>query len=288
MKSFKTTWRQIRRTPYQALTAVFMMTLTFLAISIFAFIIFGSATIVNYFESKPQVVAFFKDEVKPENVTSLENSLTQTGKIAHMKYVSKKEALDRYKTQNKDDPLLLDLVTEDILPASLEISTTHIEDLATVSDALKNSPYIFKVIYQKDVISTLSKWTNAIRTIGILLIMVLAAESVFIVVTIIGFKISQKREEIEIMKLLSATNWFIRWPFIMEGIIYGVLGTCIGWFVATLGLLYATPFLETFLRGIPVLPVSIIFLIGLLGGELLFALFLGIFSSFVAVFRYLK
>jgi len=149
MKSVKTSWKQIRRTPYQAMTAVFVMMLTFLSISVFSFIVFGSSIIINYFESKPQVTAFFKDETKPEEIKQLENNLRQTGKISSVRFVSKKEALKIYKEQNKNDPLLLDLVTEDILPASLEISTEKIDDLGSVSDALKGSPIVSEVIYQK-------------------------------------------------------------------------------------------------------------------------------------------
>ena len=112
--------------------------------------------------------------------------------------------------------------------------------------------------------------------------------SIFIMMTVIGFKVSQKKDEIEIMKLLSATNWYIRWPFVLEGIVYGVLGTLIGWFMASGALLYATPYLESFLRGIPILPVSPLFLVGLLIAELVIAVLLGVLASSLAVLRYLK
>src|SRR5438067_1198503 len=153
MKSVKTTAKQIRRSPYQALAAIFIMMLTFLAISIFAFIVFGSSVAIQYFESKPQVTAFFKDDAKQADIDSLTESLRQAGKVSRMRFVSKKQALEIYKQQNKNDPLLLDLVTEDILPASLEISTYRIEDLASVSDTLKNSSFVSEVIYQKDIVS---------------------------------------------------------------------------------------------------------------------------------------
>ncbi len=288
MKTVKTSWKQIRRTPYQALTAVFIMMLTFLSISIFSFIVFGSSVVIRHFESKPQVTAFFKDEAKQEDISQLEQSLIATGKVSKTRFVSKKQALEIYKEQNKNDPLLLDLVTEDILPASLEISTKRIEDMGQISDALKASPYVSEVIYQKDIVSTLSKWTNAIRIIGTTVIVALGLVSIFIMMMVIGFKVSQKRDEIEIMKLLSATNWYIRWPFMFEGIFYGAIGTLFGWLIASVGLLYATPFLESFLKGIPLLPVSPVFLLALLAAELLVAIGLGVLASFLAVLRYLK
>lgn len=288
MKSAKTSWKHIRRSPYQALAAVFIMMLTFLAMSIFSFIVFGSSVVIKYFESKPQVTAFFKNEATQDNVTQLEHDLQATGKISHMRFISKKEAVQIYKQQNSNDPLLLDLVSEDILPASLEVSTYNITDLGPTSDLLKKSPYVSEVVYQKDVVSTLSKWTDAIRILGIGLIVILALVSIFIMMTVIGFKVSQKREEIEIMRLLSATSWYIRWPFVLEGIFYGIAGTVFGWLVASAGLIYMTPYLQSFLKGIPLLPVSPVFLLELLLGELFIAVILGVIASYLAVLRYLK
>src|ERR1700730_17496818 len=122
MKATKTTLQHIRRSPYQSLAAVFIMMLTFLSITVFSFIVFGSSAVINFFESKPQVTAFFKDTATQQNIDGLRNQLNTTGMIASTKYISKEQALQIYKAQNKNDPLLLDLVTADILPASLEIS----------------------------------------------------------------------------------------------------------------------------------------------------------------------
>lgn len=288
MKTFKTTWRNIRRSPYQAFAAVFVMTLTFLFISFFTFLLYGSSKAVSYFESRPQVTAFFKNETKQTDIDNLKNELMTTGKIASIKFVSKDDALKIYREQNKNDPLLLELVTADILPASLEISTTKIDDLSVVNNMLKDSPLVSEVVFQKDVVSVLTSWTNALRTIGLALIIVLSLVSIFIMVIIIGVKISQKKEDIGIMKLIGAGNWYIRWPFILEGISYGVTGAIIGWIISAGALWYATPFLSSFLKGMPIFPIPLIFFFGLLGAEVLVALILGTFSSFIAVLRYLK
>lgn len=287
MKPIKSAWKHIRRTPYQSIAAICMLFLTFLAISVFAFIVFGSTVIISYFESKPQVTAFFTEAAQQSDIDALETQLKQTGKIASIKFISKKEALQIYKEQNKNDPLLLELVTEDILPASLEISTNQVEDLNAISDMLKNKDIVSEVVYQKDIVSTLTKWTNAIRLLGVILITVLSLVSVFIMMIVIGFKVSQKRDEIEIMKLLSATNWYIRWPFVFEGVFYGVVGAFLGWLIASGGLFYATPYLQTFLKGIPLLPVSPWFLLELLVSELVIAGGLGLLASILAVRRYL-
>ncbi len=288
MKSIGTTWRNIRRSPYQAVAAIFVMMLTFLAFSIFALIIFGSTRIVDYFESKPQVTAFFRDEAKPADIEDLGNSLKESGLISEVKFISKEEALRIYKEQNKDDPLLLDLVTAEILPASLEIATYKIEDLALVSDTLKKSTIVQEVVFQKDVVSTLSSWTNALRKIGLAVVVILSMASIFIMVTIIGIKISQKKSDIETMRLIGAGSWYIRWPFILEGVFYGLIGALLGWLISIGALFYVTPYLSSFLKGIPVLPISPVFLLELLAVETVVAIILGAFSSYLAVLRYLK
>jgi len=288
MKTVHTMWRNVRRSPYQALAAILIMSLTFLIVSFFIFVLFGSARVIDYFESKPQVAAFFKDEARQAEIDALKLAMESDEKVASVRFVSKQDALKIYREQNKNDPLLLDLVTADILPASLEISTVDIEDLSEVSVKLKSSPIVGEVIFQKDIVATLSAWTNALRKIGIAAIIVLSLVSIFIMMTIIGIKISQKKEDIEIMRLIGASNWYIRWPFMMEGILYGLTGALVG-FVVSIGILwYASPFLSSFLRGIPIFPLSPVFILAMLGFEFLLAIFLGTFSSYIAVLRYLK
>lgn len=288
MAVLDTTWNHIRRSPYQAFAVVFVMMQTFFVVTLFTFIVVGSTKIISYFESAPQVTAFFKDTAKQENVDSLQSQIKATGKAATIEYVSKQQALKIYREQNKEDPLLLELVTADVLPAALKISAVKIEDLNDISQMLGSSSYIDKVIFQKDVIKTLTDWTSALRRIGVAVIAILALDAIFIMVIITGIRISQKREEIEIVRLLGATSWYIRWPFMTEGVFYGICGAIIGWFIGSIMILYATPFLSTFLRGIPLLPISPLFLVELLVGEILLAIILGSFASYLAVLRYLK
>ncbi len=288
MVHLKTAWHHIRRSPYQAFAAIFIMVQTFFVISLFTFLVVGSAKIITYLESLPQLMVFFKNEATSENIRAIEDQVRATGKVSKVRFVSKQEALTIYREKFKSDPLLLDLVTAEILPASLEISTTKLDDLGTVAEIFKGSQIIQEVVFPKDVVANLTAWTNAIRKIGLALIIVLAIDSIFIMVIIIGIKVSQKREEIEVTRLLGATNWYIRWPFIYEGMFYGIVGAFVGWLLASAGLLYSLPFLQSFLQGIPIFPISPLFLLGLLGAELLLAMWLGFFSSYMAVLRYLK
>lgn len=284
----RTTWHHIRRSPYQAFAAILIISQTFFVITVFTLVIYASSQIINYFESRPQVTAFFNDETSTEQIDELKNQLEATGQVESIKYVSKQDALVLYKEQNKSDPLLLELVTADILPASLEISTTEIEYLASISNILTKSSYVSDVVFQKDVVQRLTAWTDAIRKIGIGLVAVLALDSILVMVIIIGIKISQKKDEIEIMKLIGASNWYIRLPFIYEGIFYGVVGALLGTIVSFGILLWAQPILASYLREIPLFPISWVLLLQVFLAEIALAIFLGILASFSAVFRYLK
>lgn len=288
MKFWKIAWKNIRRSPYQAVAAILVMTLTFFIITLFSLATFSMAKVVDYFESKPQVTAFFKDEAKQEQIDALESSFKKSGVVSSIKFVSKEEALKIYKQQNKNDPLLLDLVTADILPSSLEVSTYKVDDLTLVADTLKKSSIVEEVVFQKDVISRLTSWTKALRIIGFGFIAFLSLVSVLTMVIIIGVKISQKREDIETMRLIGAGGWYVRWPFLLEGMFYGVIGAIIGWLISMGILFWITPFLTNFFRGIPIFPLSPVFLVELLFAEILIAIILGAFSSYLAVLRYLK
>lgn len=290
MKSLKTTWNHIRRSPYQAFAAILVMMQTFFLISVFSFLIGGSTSIIQYFESIPQVSAFFRDEAKPEEINALKEQLKATGKVSSIKYVSKQDALRIYQSQFKEDPLLLELVTADILPASIDVQTHNINDLTGIFEILRGSQIVSNVALPKDVVSNLVEVTNALRKTGLGIIAVLVMVSTFVMAIIIGFKISQKREEIEIMRLLSATNWYIRWPFLFEGIFYGIVGAFFGWLFSTAALIYFGPMFKSLsvFKSITLLPETPLFIFGLLGVELAVAVVLGIFASFLVVLRYLK
>lgn len=284
----KTTWQHIRRSPYQSLAAVLIMTLTFFIASIFILLGVGGTKIIDYFESRPQITVFFRDEATQEQIARLQTSLTDTGKVSSTRFVSKEEALKIYQEQNKNDPLLLELVTANVLPASIEVSAINVKDLDSLSQALRTSDIVSEVVFQKDIVDTLVSWTNATRKIGTVVFMALSIISVVIIITVIGMKIGLRREEIEILRLVGASAWYIRLPFIVEGALYGVIGSFIAWVLSYGILLYATPFIESFLFGIPLLPVSPYLMLSTLGIEVVTAIILGATASFAAVLRYLK
>ena len=284
----KTAWAHIRRSPYQALAAILIMFLTFFIATVFVLTAAGLQNILHWFEAQPQVTVFLEDKVTQDQVDTLRAKLVQTGKIKNIKYVSKEEALAIYKEQFKKDPLLLEMVTASMLPTSLEVSTTEIAYLEDVAKILKDEPGVEEVIFQEDVVKTLHQWTEALRKTGIALVGILGTVSLLMILVIIGMRVALRREEIEILQLIGASSWYIRAPFILEGIFYGVVGAIIGWAAGFLLLLYATPFLVNFLAGILVLPVPILEMLMLLGIVMAAGVLIGSLGSLMAVRRYLK
>lgn len=288
MRVFKYVGKNIRRTPYQALAATMIMFLTFLTLLLFLVIALGSQKILQYYESKPQAIVFFKDNVTQVDVDAIKGALNQTGKVTELRYVSKEEALQIYRDKNKDNPTLLELVTANILPSSLEISTALPGDLKYVADILNKEPVVEEVVVPEDVIQTLTRATGIIRWVGGASVGFLIGFSLLVILMIIGFKIRIKRNEIEIMRLLGASTWFVRAPFIWEGITYAVMGASAAWVATYVVIWYFTPFIQPSLAEINLLPISPLIMIELLGIALLVAVIIGFIGSFSAVRRYLK
>lgn len=287
-KALSTTYKHMRRTPYQALSAVAVLSLTFFIATIYFLVMTGSEKILRYFETRPQVTVFFQDEATDDQIDILREKLTGHEGVSQTTFISKEEALEIYKEQNKDEPLLLEMVTADILPASLEISATDVSYLSQIAKIASDEEGVEEVVFQEDVINALTSWTRAIRIAGVALLSFLAATAMLIILIIIGLKISARKVEIEILRLLGATNWFIIGPFIMEGVIYGVLGAFFAWSTSYVLLLYSTPFLISFLGDIPLFPVPFLFMAVLLAGMLTFGTAIGSIAALIAVRRFLR
>jgi len=248
----------------------------------------GSQKILQYYESKPQAIAFFKDGATEQDIRVIENALVQTGRVTNLKFVSKQQALEIYKDRNKNNPTLLELVTANILPASLEISTTSPKDLEPIAQILEREPVIEEVAVPEDVIKSLTDATGFVRFMGVIVVGFLLVFSLLVLLMVIGFKIRVKRNEIEIMKLLGASTWFIRSPFLLEGIAYCLIGAVLGWAGSILAIWYITPFMEQPLSEVKILPVSPLLYLTLLGVATAAAVVVGFIGSYGAVRRYLK
>jgi cell division transport system permease protein len=290
MNAINKTMTQIRRNPFQGLAAVMTTTLTLLVIAIFSLISLGSVQVLKYFESAPQVIAFFTpgENLTDAQIANIRAQLSQTGKLNEFRYVSTFEAESIYKEKNQDNPLLLELVDANILPASIEISANQLSDLTTLKQVLEVQEGVNDVVYYEDIINNLSNWINSVEMMGAVSITYLTLESILVILVIIGLQISSRREEITLLKLLGATNWFIKKPFILTGILYCMMGSFLAWSLSYIILLYSTPFLTNWLGDIPLLPVPFWIMLAFLGVELLLGATIGVIGGLVATSRFLK
>lgn len=288
MRRAKETFKLIRRSPYQALAAALAMSLTFFVSSIFIILIIGGQVVLNYIEQRPQVIAFFKDGTKETKINEIIDQVKASGLTKNVKFVSKEEALAIYRERNKDEPLLLESVTADFLPASIDVSVNRAQDIEEVTKMVKDKPEVERVITPENLVEQLVKWTKTIRLGGIVFVSTLMAVSFLIIIMVVGMRIALRRDEITIMNLVGATKWYIARPFFLEGALYGVVGSSVAVFLIYSFLLYYSPNIQNFLGPIQVFPINPLFFLYLWVAEVATAIAVGVIGAAIALYRYLK
>jgi cell division transport system permease protein len=297
MNAIATVRTHIRRSPYQALAAILSMFLTLLVMGIFTLSSVTSYFIIQYFEGKPQANVFFVENAEQKDIEALRTKLEETKKTSLVKFVSKDEALLIYKEQYKNDPLLIELVTADILPASLEVTASDPRYFTDLEPIMRSGTGVDKVIFQRDVVDTLLSWTNAFRLVGGIFGLLLSFNAVLIIMTITAMKVAMKKDEIEILKLIGASPWYIKKPFLLEAGFYGVVGGTVSFLCIATLLLWFRQGLLSFLGVIPeistvlfsalsasfLIPLGLFFFLLCLSG-----FFLGAIGSLIALSKYTK
>lgn len=286
MAKNKFSWTTLRRSPYQSLAAFVLTTVTFFVVSLFALVTYAAHTLLQYFESRPQVTAYFLDTADQSVVTQLETTIREAVPVESVQYISKEEALAIYQAQNASDPLLLEMVTADILPASLEVSAKNADDLEKIASLMHDSSAVEEVAFQKDVIDQLRAWVTGARIGGAVLSSILLLTSFLTIIIILGMKFATKKPEIKTLSLLGASRWYIKKPFIVEGLVYATVGALLGWGVSYTIFLYLTPNLAAFFQPIPLFPLNPYLMLILLSLELLLGTILGAAASLIATRRF--
>ena len=288
MNPFSTALTNIRRSPFQSTTAMVIIAVTLFIAYSFSLMILGTQQILNYFETRPQVIGFFELDASINEINQIGEKMQLKTYVKDIQLITQEEALVTYREENKDDPLLLELVTADILPASIEVSADEISLLVQIKNDLEDLDEIEEVVFQQDIVDSLTSWTTSVRYIGIATVVVLGLTSFLIISALISMKVTNRKKAIQIMKFLGANDWFIEAPFFFEGVIYGLVGSLIGWGVMFVILLYLTPWLKNFLGTISLLPVPWeVFALQLSIGTLV-TILLGGFAGVTAVKRMMK
>jgi len=296
----KELFTSIKRAPYQTLTAFLVLFLTlFLSMILFVSLTFLHG-VLGYLESRPQVTVYFQTSTPEKEIFKIRDELNNSGKVILIKYISQQEAFNIYKNINKNDPLLLEMVSADILPSSLEIYAKKPVYLPEIAEFLKKQGGVDEVQFQKDIVDRLLNLTNVLRKLSLLFFVYLLLMSTIVLTTTTLFKIALKKDEIELMRLIGASNFYIRKPFLQEGVFLGIVASLVSFIILLLIFFYLNPFLSSYLKGIPVLeikifdlglkvwPINFSFLIIVFSLSSLFGCFISIISSFLATRKYLK
>ena len=298
---FKTALDYIRRAPFQAAAAVFILTLTFFVATLVSILVYSSSKVLMYFETRPQVIAFLKDDASDTDIAALQHKLEGDVRIKDVKYVSREEALKIYKNATSDNPLLGELVSPSIFPASLEFSVKDLNFTQNIIDEVKGEKIVDSVGFTaalggennlKDVVGRLKTITTYVRVGGIVFTGILALASFFMLLITITMRIATRKEEVEILKLIGATRGFISKPIFLESLIYAFAGVLIGWILAFIAVLYSAPTVVSYFGEIPVLPkdtLSLLEVFGIIFGlELVLGSILAFAGSSIAISRVKK
>lgn len=246
----------MRRSPYQTLAAILLVTVTAIVGFSLAALLSGSQMILRYYENQPQVIAFFNVTASAEDISALESTIKQKSYAREVHLTSQSDALEIYRREYKDAPLLLELVTAQMLPASLEVRTYELDQLVQATTDLRESTAVSEVIFQQQGVDSFARITKSIRNTGLLSAGVLAFLSLLIIMIVISMKVNSSRLTINIMRMLGASKGYVRSPFMLEGAMYGLVGAVIGWTVVFLLLLYFGPTIQSFVAEVPLFPIS--------------------------------
>jgi cell division transport system permease protein len=242
--------------------------------------------LAHHLERQVQLAVYLRDGLPAAEVRALRNRLVQLPGVADLVYVSKEDALVQFRKQMRGSANVSDLLRKNPLPASFLIDAESPDRVASIAAAAERFTDVEAVSYGVQTVDRLQGMTRVIRLVGTLGGGVLAVIALIIIVSTIRLTVFARRAEIEVMRLVGATAWFIRWPFVVEGAITGACGAAlavllvsIGYLLISRGVRMSVPFLP--LPGLEQVAFSICWKLFLWG------ITMGILGSVLAVRRYL-
>ena len=247
----------LRRTPYQSLAVFSSLFLTLFLSLLLIFCLNFLYGLLGYVESRPQVTIYFQNEASETSILKVKSDLEKSGKVESIKYMSKNDAYALYKQLNKDNPLLLEMVTPDILPASLEIyakKPTYLPEIASYLNTVTGKD---EVNYQKNVVDKLLSLTSVVRTMSFAFVVFLMGTTIIILMTITHFKVALKKEEIELLRLMGASVGYVRKPFMDQALFLGFFSSTVVYLLFGGILFFLYPFIQGYLSGIQSLFIDI-------------------------------
>ena len=246
-------WQGFWRNAVMSLAATATMVLMLLLLAGFWIIQTGLLAGLQFTEEKVEVVAYLQTNATDTQVADLQERLKAMPEIASVAYVSRAEALDRFResmaAQGRQD--LTRYLDNNPLYASIEVKMVDPSQVRVVGEALRGDPSVRNVINIEDLVERVLTVTSILRTAGTVVLVIVGVIALFIIINTIRLAVLARAEEIEVMRLVGASDAFIRWPFVFEGAFVGLLGSLL-----TLAILLAvadplSAFMADFFRVLP-------------------------------------
>ena len=255
--SLKGAWQGFWRNAVMSLAATATMVLMLVLLSAFFVVLSGLDAGLQFVEQKVQVVAELRDDAPDLKIAQLKQDISALPEVATVEYIDKATALAEFKQrmaqQGRED--LTQYLDSNPLPASLNITLKDPHDFGAVVQVLQARTDVVQTVEQvQDLVDRVLTVTNLLRTIGLVLLALVGLTVLFIIINTIRLAVVARSEEIEIMRLVGASDAFIRWPFIFEGAMVGLFGALITLMLLAAG---AAPLSSLMTRFFEVLPLQV-------------------------------
>lgn len=283
---FREVATNIRRSPLMCVASVTTVMVLTLILGYFVVIVLNLDALANSLISEIQVVAYLKDDVDRAASTSLHKQIMTIDNVEGAHFVSKETAFKKLMERMAGKIEMSD-VSRNPLPDSFEIRVDRPERLKEVAEKVQMLPGVEKVKYGEEVAHRMLAFNSLVRVVGVGILVMLFLSTLLVISNTIRLTVFARRREIEIMQMVGAAGWFIRWPFILEGIFQGLLGALLAAFMVNGSYEMVVPQLATTVPFLPVLlPAQV--LPTLIPGLILLGGLVGAMGSLLSVNRFLK
>lgn len=218
----------LRRNNWMSVASIGTVAVSLFIFGMFLMMVMNMNKLAENMESQVQINVYLLDKVDREQARDIEKDLKEIEGVESVGFVTKDEAMERFKDRLGDQKTLLDALDEtNPLPDSFEVTVTNPDLVKTAAEKMEKIDGVECAKYGQDVMEHLFEITRLLRIFGFTLMLVLAFATLFIISNTIRLTVFARRKEIAIMKYVGATDWFIRWPFVMEGMVLGFFGSII-------------------------------------------------------------
>ena len=221
----KETYKSIRRNGFMSFASISTVAVSLLVLGMFLLVFMNTNNLAQYLESQVQVSVYMQDSANASELEQVQAKLKKMPGVVKVTAINKEQALARFKERLGDQEQLLNSLGKDNpFPNSFEVQVDSAERIKALIPQISKLPKVETAKFGQEVVEHLFQLSRIIRFGGIVLVFFLAMATLFIISNTIRLTVFARRKEVIIMKYVGATDWFIRWPFILEGMTLGFFG----------------------------------------------------------------